>query len=134
MVDVRLLGKGNSKSQGSRPVHQIISMIKWIGTGKLSIKNSLSSVVQHRVIFTLHSRTFLAKMAIRDEPSRASNALRVHPSTILPKTSTASTKSGQFTGRRTRSEPIHHCTDAGSSSSSLLLSSLELSDTKVYEP
>ena len=29
-------------SHGARPVHQIISMIKWIRTSKLSIKNSLS--------------------------------------------------------------------------------------------
>ena len=41
-VDVRLPGKGNSTSHGARPVHQIISMIKWIRTSKLSINNSLS--------------------------------------------------------------------------------------------
>ena len=40
-VDVRLPGKGNSNSHGARPVHQIISMIKWIWTSRLSIKNSL---------------------------------------------------------------------------------------------
>ena len=38
-VDVRLPGKGNSNSHGARPVHQIISMIKWIRTSRLSIKN-----------------------------------------------------------------------------------------------
>jgi len=37
-VDVRLPGKGN----GARPVHLIITMIKWIRTSRLSIKNSLS--------------------------------------------------------------------------------------------
>ena len=41
-VDVRLLGKGNSNSHGARPVHLIITMIKWIRTSRLSIKNSLS--------------------------------------------------------------------------------------------
>jgi len=41
-VDIRLPGKGNSNSHGARPVHQIISMIKWIRTSRLSIKNSLS--------------------------------------------------------------------------------------------
>jgi len=41
-VDVRLPGKGNSNPHGARPVHQIISMIKWIRTSRLSIKNSLS--------------------------------------------------------------------------------------------
>ena len=37
-VDIRLPGKGN----GARPVRQIIVMIKWIRTSRLSIKNSLS--------------------------------------------------------------------------------------------
>ena len=36
-------GKGNSNSHGARPVHLIITMIKWIRTTRLSIKNSLSS-------------------------------------------------------------------------------------------
>ena len=31
-VDVRLPGKGNSDSHGARPVHLIITMIKWIRT------------------------------------------------------------------------------------------------------
>ena len=35
-------GGGHSNSHGARPVHQIISMIKWIRTSRLSIKNSLS--------------------------------------------------------------------------------------------
>ena len=41
-VDVRLPGKGNSNSHGARPVHLIITMIQWIRTSRLSIKNSLS--------------------------------------------------------------------------------------------
>ena len=41
-ADVRLPLKGNSTSHGARPVHQIISMIKWIRTSRLSIKKSLS--------------------------------------------------------------------------------------------
>ena len=41
-VDVRLPGKGDSNSHGARPVHLIITMIKWIRTRRLSIKNSLS--------------------------------------------------------------------------------------------
>ena len=36
-VDVRLPGKGNSNSHGARPVHLIITMIKWIRTSRLSI-------------------------------------------------------------------------------------------------
>ena len=41
-VDARLHGKGNSNSHGARPVHLIITMMKWIRTSRLSIKNSLS--------------------------------------------------------------------------------------------
>ena len=41
-VDVRLPGKGNSNNHGARPVHLIITMIKWIRTSGLSIKKFLS--------------------------------------------------------------------------------------------
>ena len=41
-VNIKLSGKGNSTSHGARPVHFIISLIKWIRTSSLSIKNSLS--------------------------------------------------------------------------------------------
>ena len=41
-VDVRLSKKGNSNSHGARPIHIIISMIKWILTSRSSIKSSLS--------------------------------------------------------------------------------------------
>jgi len=34
--------RGHSNSHGARPVHLIITMIKWIRTNRLSIKNSLS--------------------------------------------------------------------------------------------
>ena len=40
-VDLRLPGKGNSNSHGARPVHLIITMIEWIRTSRLSMKNSL---------------------------------------------------------------------------------------------
>ena len=40
-VDVRLPGKENSNSYGARPVHLIITMIKWIRTSRSSIQNSL---------------------------------------------------------------------------------------------
>ena len=42
-VDVKLPGKGNSNSHGARPVQLIITMIKWIRTSGLLIKNSLSA-------------------------------------------------------------------------------------------
>ena len=41
-VDVRLPGKGNSNSHSARPVHLIITMMKWIRTSRLPIKNLLS--------------------------------------------------------------------------------------------
>ena len=41
-VDVGLPGKGNYNSHGARPVHLIITMIKWIRTSRLLVKNSLS--------------------------------------------------------------------------------------------
>jgi len=41
-VIVRLPEKRKSNSHGARPVHLIITMIKWIRTSRLSINNSLS--------------------------------------------------------------------------------------------
>jgi len=46
-VDVKLPGKGNSNSHRARPVHLIITMIKWTRTSRLSIKNSLSDFPVH---------------------------------------------------------------------------------------
>jgi hypothetical protein len=46
VCDVRLPGKGNSNSHGARPVHLVITMIKWIRTSRWSIKNSLSAMLQ----------------------------------------------------------------------------------------
>ena len=40
--DVSLPGKGNPHLHGARPVHLIITMVWWIRTSRLSIKNSLS--------------------------------------------------------------------------------------------
>ena len=40
VLDVRLPGRGNSNSHAARPVHLIITMIRW-KTIRLSIKNSL---------------------------------------------------------------------------------------------
>ena len=37
---MRLPGKGNPKCYGARPVHQIITMIKWIQNIRLSIRYS----------------------------------------------------------------------------------------------
>ena len=49
-VDIRLPGKENSNSHGARPVHQIITMKKWIRTSKLSKRTlSFSAPVEHGV-------------------------------------------------------------------------------------
>ena len=49
--DVRLPGKGNSKSHGARPVHLIITKMKWIRTSRLSIKSSLYVFCQSRPLY-----------------------------------------------------------------------------------
>jgi len=41
---------GNSNSHGARPIHQIISMIKWIRTSRLSVQNCLS--LAHAAVFS----------------------------------------------------------------------------------
>ena len=40
-MDVRLPGKGNSNSHGARPVHLIITRIKWTRTSRLSTEKSV---------------------------------------------------------------------------------------------
>ena len=40
-ADIRLPGKGDSNSHDARPVHLIVSMLKWIRTSRSSIKNPL---------------------------------------------------------------------------------------------
>ena len=41
-VDIRLPGKGFPNFHDAGPVHLIITMIKWIQTNRLSIKNFFS--------------------------------------------------------------------------------------------
>ena len=41
----------DSNSDGARPVHLIITMIKWIRTRRLSIKNSLSGLLARERTF-----------------------------------------------------------------------------------
>ena len=58
-VDVRLPGKESSNSHGTRPVHLIITMIKWIRTSSLSITKSLSMVASRSgAAGTLSHRTY----------------------------------------------------------------------------
>ena len=47
------LCKGISNFHGARPVHLIITMMKWIQTSRLSIKNSLWGL---RLAFEIHDR------------------------------------------------------------------------------
>ena len=46
---MRLPGKGKTNFNGARPVHQILSMMKWIRTSRLSMKNSLFDSRRARV-------------------------------------------------------------------------------------
>jgi len=61
-VDVRLPGKGNSNSQDARPVHLIITMIKWIRTSRLSITKSLSPLGPRRAVWWGNSGAYLEPM------------------------------------------------------------------------
>ena len=59
-VDVRLTGKGNLNFNDARPVHPIITMIKWVRAIELSIKelslsDSPSVVHWWRILATLAS-------------------------------------------------------------------------------
>ena len=45
-VDVRLPGKRSSTPHSAKPVHLIITMIMWIRTRRLPIKNSLSATLR----------------------------------------------------------------------------------------
>jgi hypothetical protein len=47
-------GNGSSNSHGARPVHLIITIIKWIRTSRLSIKNSLSG--RQQVRYQIHKK------------------------------------------------------------------------------
>jgi len=68
-VDVRLPGKGNSNSHGARQVHLIITMIKWIRTSRLSIKNSLSfPIVGFDPVINTHFSPAAAAAAARLAP------------------------------------------------------------------
>ena len=60
-VDMGLSGKVNSNSHGAWLVHQIISMLKWIWTSGLSIKNYLFDCDSHAKPYTLESHSFQHK-------------------------------------------------------------------------
>ena len=79
-VDVRLPGNGNSNSHGARPAHPIITMIKWIRTGRLSIKNYLSPRGRERRC------GFETKHPTTKAPSRHSTKRQSTKNTRAPKT------------------------------------------------
>ena len=76
-VYVRLPGKGNSNPHGARIVHQIISMIEWIRTSRLSIKNSLSRKVWGvpELSCELRPDTRLRRMLCGKKSSRSSRLI-----------------------------------------------------------
>ena len=73
-VYVRLPGKGNSNAHGARPVHLIITMITWIRTSRLSIKNSL---------FDLGGRVIQAKVS-RPAPTLKNLRIISHTPSTFP--------------------------------------------------
>ena len=73
-VDIRLPVKGNSNSHGARPVHQIISMMKWIWIYRLSIENSLSGGAHGCVV----------EAPSRDSPYCTPYTPRLAPYTLHP--------------------------------------------------
>jgi len=101
------------QDSGARPVHLIITMIKWIRTSRLSIKNSLSAAGQRRREGLDHHRP-VCRISVT-----VSVGTSLCPYRIAYRWVYGLSTSGLF---------------KRSFSSSLLLSPLELSDTKVYEP
>ena len=78
-VDVRLPGKGNSNSHGARPVHLIITMIKWIRTSRLSIKNSLQVFD-----YDLGGKpSYIGNAAVILEPLKNAGVILVPPSLFI---------------------------------------------------
>ena len=75
-VDERLPGKGNSTSHGARPDHLIITIIWWIRTIRLSIKNSLYQLK------TLNAR----KVEYRKGSSTMSSLSADHSRNLKPQT------------------------------------------------
>ena len=103
---------------GARPVHQIISMIKWIRTSRLSTKNSLS------VEGLLTNGLF---ESVKNRQSARSTSFLQSPQTSCKKHYTPDIPVQKLTKRY---KPL----EGGPLSSSVLHSSLELGGTKVYLP
>ena len=63
-VDARLPGKGNSNSHDARPVHLIITMMRWILTSRLKINNSTPewSMTHFDMFLKVNSPSFLGKL------------------------------------------------------------------------
>ena len=78
-IDVRLPGKGNTNSPGARPVHPIISMIQWIRTSRLSIKNSLAARRGGAYTSPCGCRLVRAKVLSGLSPYRGTSLIRKRP-------------------------------------------------------
>ena len=57
-IHIRLPEKGISNSHGARPAHQITSMIQWIRTSRLSVKNSLSARALDMATWSIDKRPY----------------------------------------------------------------------------
>jgi len=78
-VDVRLPGKGYSNSHGARPVHLIITMIKWIRTRRLSINNSLSLQPAGGGAAVNSLRLLNSKKKVNSKPYRGTSLVKKLP-------------------------------------------------------
>jgi len=122
LVDVRLPGKGDSNSHGARPVHLIITMIKWIRTSRLSINNSLSLLVLALLFLVSFLSSTLPPCA------GALQAFGVAALSLLSHTLSLSRVSHSLSVTRER---LHTPTSSVQSPGG---EQAELSDTQVYEP
>jgi len=112
-IDVRLPGKGNSNFHGARPVHLIITMIKWIRTSRFSIKKSLSGGRYRRTTVVSRDHPLVHISRMDEQALHLGGSIKENLCSEI-----WSYREGWWQV----------------SSSSPLFSSLELSDTTIYEP
>ena len=169
-VNLRLPGKGNSNSHGARPDHLITTMMKWIRTSRLTIKNSLSLKLKPLTLIRTRRRsgcsTTNASLKVACQVPRREREWESERATECV-TASSKWESSEWASERVRereweservrqwdservrewesdrvtewqsresSECITEGGVPGPSVSSLSLSSLELSDTTIYEP
>ena len=116
-VHVRLPEKGDPNFHGARPVHRIITVIKWTRTSGLSMKNSLSPQSFWATVQPQQTEATLQESPVKVDVNKVCTR-----ATCIPETA------------RTAENPADSQQLGETSSFSSLLSSRELSYTNVYEP